>query len=151
MTVGSKANPQHMRYRKRARFRHSKVMLKFISDLQALLNGTGAAKVFTAAASAAITSAAHGLTLGSGPYIVSNSGGALPSPYVAGTFYWVVAVPDANTLNLGLTRGGAAIVAAGAGTGTHTLTKASTAEAVFQLLKRRGSAVMKATTDVDNV
>lgn len=152
MAIGSKQNPVHMRYRKRSRLRHSRSLLKLINDLTTLLTGTGAGKVFTTAgASASVTSAAHGLALGSGPHLASNAGGALPTTLVAGTLYWIVGVPDANNVTLATSRGGAAIVHNGAGTGTHTLTKASTVEAIFQLLKRRGASVMKATTDVDNV
>lgn len=152
MPIGSKQNPVHMRYRKRSRMRHSKNLIKLVADLQTLLNGTGAAKTFTTAgASANLTAAAHALALGSGPYVVTNAGGALPTTLVLGTLYWIVSVPDANNVALATSRGGAAIVHNGAGTGTHTLTKASTLEAVFQTLKRRGASVLKATTDIDNV
>ncbi len=51
--------------------------------------------------------------------ILSNSGGALPTPFAAATRYWVVNRNTAN-LQLSATPDGTPIVLTGSGTGTHS-------------------------------
>lgn len=55
------------------------------------------------------------------PVTFSNSGGALPTPLVAGTVYYVVAVAN-NNIQVSATKGGAAISLTTTGTGTNTVT-----------------------------
>lgn len=98
-----------------------------------------------------ITKATHGFDVGDGPFLASNSGGALPSGLVIDTLYWAVSVPTANTLGLSTSRNGAAITLTTPGTGTNTLTKASSLDAVFQLLKRYRPETVVAATDVDTL
>lgn len=80
---------------------------------------------FTADATAnTISIAGHGLVTGDGPVCVRNLGGALPSPLVAQTDYWVIRI-DANTLRLATSSGnalaGTFIDLTTTGSGTNTL------------------------------
>ena len=61
----------------------------------------------------------HGQAPGT-PVVFSNSGGALPSPLTAGTQYFVVGTPQADSFQVSATRGGTAITPSSAGSGTHT-------------------------------
>lgn len=65
-----------------------------------------------------LTKNGHGLLSGQKGRM-TNSGGALPAPLVPGLDYWIVGA-TANTFQLALTVGGAAIDLTGDGTGTHT-------------------------------
>lgn len=62
---------------------------------------------------------AHGLPTGQRVYF-TNSGGALPTNFAANVAYYIVAVPNANTIQVSATRTGAAITAGSAGSGTQT-------------------------------
>lgn len=151
MSVSS-VGPKHARRGRFARIRRSKDLKGLLTKLQTALNNTGAGKAFTASASANLTVTAHGYKVGEGPFLVTNSGGALPSPLVSAKFYYVIAVPDVNTINIATDEDlKTAIVMAGAGTGTHTITKASSLGAVYELLKKRGARFMRAATDVDGI
>lgn len=55
------------------------------------------------------------------PIVFSNSGGALPTPLVAGDTYYIVSIPSSTTITVSATKGGTAISITSAGTGTHTL------------------------------
>jgi hypothetical protein len=55
----------------------------------------------------------------------TNSGGALPTSLSLNTEYYVVGTPTATTIQVATTLGGTAIVHDGAGTGTHTVTRAA--------------------------
>jgi hypothetical protein len=68
-----------------------------------------------------ITLAAHGFAAND-PVVLSNSGGALPVAFTAGTVYYVKTVLTANTFTLSATAGGTAINTASTGTGTHSIT-----------------------------
>jgi hypothetical protein len=54
----------------------------------------------------------------------TNSGGTLPSSISLNTEYYVVGTPTATTIQIATSFGGTAIVHNGAGTGTHTVTRA---------------------------
>lgn len=151
--MDNKVTPRHVRHRKRSRLRRSKDFKAFLVRVQAILNATGALITpFTAtAASASLTATAHGAVVNQGPYLASNSGGTLPTPLVNNQLYWIVAVPDANTLGLATKPRTAAIVLTAAGTGVNTLTKASSLDAAFALLKEYGARRLKAATDVDQL
>lgn len=152
MAVASKVSPRHVRHRSRSRIRRSGDLKKFITDLQTALSGTGASKTFTSTLNSQnITITAHGLLVGAGPFLPSNSGGALPGLMSSSKLYWVVAVVDANNVKLAAEPDGAPLTFTTAGTGTNTLTKASSLDAVFELLKKHGAPFMKAATDVDGI
>lgn len=72
--------------------------------------------------SSSITATNHGLAVGAATHL-TNAGGGLPTNFAANTEYYVVSVPDANTITVSATRGGSAISAGSAGSGTHTLHK----------------------------
>src|SRR5688572_4003369 len=81
---------------------------------------TPATKTFTAAnATEIFTATAHGLLNGQKAR-VTNSGGALPAGLSAGVDYFLIGV-TANTFQLSLSVGGAAVPITTDGTGTHTL------------------------------
>lgn len=68
-----------------------------------------------------ITLVGHGFAAND-PVVLSNSGGALPVAFTAGTVYYVKTVLTADTFTLSETAGGAAINTASTGTGTHSIT-----------------------------
>jgi hypothetical protein len=68
-----------------------------------------------------LTLTAHGFAADD-PFVLSNSGGALPAAFTAGTVYYVKTVLTADTFTASATVGGAAINTASAGTGTHSIT-----------------------------
>lgn len=83
------------------------------------ISWTPATKVFTAAnATDILTSTAHGLLNGQKGRL-TNSGGTLPAGLATDTDYFLIAVA-ANTFQLSLTKGGAAVNFTTDGTGTHT-------------------------------
>ena len=55
------------------------------------------------------------------PVVFSNSGGALPTPLVAGTTYYVQSIPSVGSYKLAATSGGAAIDITSAGSGQSFL------------------------------
>lgn len=75
-----------------------------------------------------LTKNAHGLQTGDGPITASNAGGALPGGLAPATPYFVIR-DGANTVKLASSRelalAGTAIDLTSAGTGTHTLSAAS--------------------------
>jgi hypothetical protein len=72
------------------------------------------------AAPAVVTGNGHGLAIGN--KVKFTTTGALPSPLVAGTEYFVISAGfTANAFQISQTSGGAAINTTTAGTGTHTL------------------------------
>src|SRR3954470_21192277 len=68
-----------------------------------------------------LTLATHGFSAND-PVVLSNSGGALPVAFTAGTVYYVKTVLSSSTFTLSATAGGAAINTASTGTGTHSIT-----------------------------
>jgi len=77
---------------------------------------------------------AHGFAAND-PFVLSNSGGALPVAFTAGTVYYVKTVLTADTFTASATPGGDAINTASTGTGTHSITStyaALTATAQWQ-------------------
>lgn len=66
------------------------------------------------------TSTAHGLLVGQKVRLTSSS--VLPSAFALNLDYYIIAANfAANTFNLSLTKGGAAVSGGDAGTGTHTV------------------------------
>lgn len=141
---------RHIRHGHYGRTKRSDNLRGFLAEQQTDLNGTGTASTFTGAAGQVITITAHNKLVGDGPYLASSTG-ALPAPLQAGVSYWIAATPNANTLSLSSKKGGPVVTLTGAGTGTHTLTKASDADAMYDYLKQNGPAVLKNATDVDTL
>lgn len=114
------------------------------STVTSAIGVANAAGIFTVtiAAPGVFTKTAHGLT--NGQTITLKTTGALPTGLVSGKTYYVVG-SAANTFNLALTSGGAAITTTGTQSGVHTLIGpyteyASTAQAfatAFRYVKYR--------------
>jgi hypothetical protein len=67
------------------------------------------------------SSSAHGMAVGD-PFHPTTTG-ALPTNFTANQELWVVSAPTSTTLTASAARGGSAITAGSAGSGTHTLNK----------------------------
>lgn len=85
-----------------------------------LLDGILSSRTFTFSTSTLTTPTAHDLVVDS--RVVFSTTGALPSPLVAGTEYFVITIPLTTTLTISETIGGSAITLSG-GAGTHTVTE----------------------------
>ncbi len=85
-----------------------------------------------------ITLTGHGLTTDF-KITFSNVGGGLPAPLTARTVYYVRVV-DADTIEVSLTAGGAAIDITTQGTGTHTLDSVLTVRSKYQWPLQAGTA-----------
>lgn len=79
---------------------------------------------FSNASPGVVTYTAHGL-LANQQIKFANNPGTLPAAFVAGTWYFVKTVLDADTFTLSATRGGTAINTAGTGGGSATRAMAS--------------------------
>lgn len=90
-----------------------------------------------------LTTAAHGMSTGDGPYYVSNSGGALPSGLSANTPYWIIKI-TADTYQLAATKADALaeteVTFTTDGTGTQTLERNSN-DVIAEQLKQALNAV----------
>jgi hypothetical protein len=148
---------KHLRYRNFDRIRHSDSFLAFLSQQAVRLTGTGAGTGFVAVnASNSLTIATHPYVDGDGPFVLANSGGALPAELDTTTLYWVRSV-DANTVGLYLTQEDAEANTNGVsftddGTGTHTILAAADALTIFEALQGGSTAAqIVALTDIDNL
>ena len=83
-------------------------------------SGTSVATFTVDASTDVLTCAGHGLSVNDIVH-VTTSAADLPLNLLINTVYFVKTVPDANTLTLSATRGGATFDIGDAGTGTHTL------------------------------
>lgn len=102
---------------------------------------------FTAAnASETLTSTAHGMETGDGPYRLSNAGGALPTGLSADTNYWIIKL-TADTYQLAATRADAIAETEATfttdGTGTHTLRRNQNDVIIAQLVQGLNDVVGK--------
>jgi hypothetical protein len=120
----------------------------------ALLSNTTytAIGTFTVAGSVLTTTGPHALGV---PLRVrvSNSGGSLPSPLVAGTDYYVHSTPLTTTLTLSATPNGAQITLTG-GSGTHTLHKTADVEQtgrVYRVVTNQYAAQETFTADAEDL
>ena len=152
------ATPRSRYVRRRKFDRLSRVsrLLGFLNDRADDLNGTATGQVFTAtAASNTFTDASHGFSVGEGPYVVSNAGGALPGGLSESVEYFV-GVVDANTFTLHLTRKDAAednrVTILTDGTGTQTIARAESASGFLEWMRQRVKPRrLAAVTDVDSL
>lgn len=98
-----------------------------------------------------LQAAAHGYTVGDGPFLITTSG-TRPSGLLAGVLFWVKSRIDADNFTVTGKRGSPAETGvASDGVGTHTITPAASAEAVHALLKQHKPAVVNDATDVDDL
>lgn len=100
-----------------------------------------------------LTAASHGLTTGDGPFLVSTDG-VLPTGLTAGVLYWV-SVVDEDTLQLHIGKreavSGTPVAFTTDGTGTHTLTRAATTEALYHLNRSNKPSTIAAASDIDTL
>lgn len=93
-----------------------------------LLNDTppvrSSVATITIAAPGIVTWTAHGLSVGD--KVKFSTTGALPTGLTAGTEYFVKTVPTADSFQLALTAGGAAITTTGSQSGVHTASSVPT-------------------------
>lgn len=141
---------RHIRHANYARTSRQDKLNTYLAERQVALNATGAVGTFTGSAGENITWTGHAKTLGKGPFLLTTTG-TLPPGLSLATLYWIHTVVDANTVKLTTKRGGAVAVMTGAGSGTHSITKASNTTAVFEHLRQSGPAVLTPATDVDNL
>lgn len=128
-------------------------MNAFLTERNTTLGATGAARTVASTGNGtSLTATAHGLAVGSGPYVLTTTG-VLPTGLALSTLYWVFSVVDANTITLTTRRGAAPVTSFthGTGSGTHTLTKAGTRRAFFELLRQAHPRRIRASADVDNL
>lgn len=100
-----------------------------------------------------LTATSHGFVTGDGPFLVSNAGGALPTGLADDVLYWVLVVDD-DTLQLytGDRESTTQLVSFTTdGTGTHTLTRASTVEALFHLNRAHKPETIAGAADIDEL
>lgn len=146
---------KHIRHGQYDRIRRAKHMQGFLDENAADLNGTGANISFTVSGGV-ITSAAHGLGVGDGPFLaIADTDAVLPTGLVATSLYWIESVPTANTFTLTSVKGGPASVlttdgSPGTGAGLSIL-KADSAEAMHEYLKVNSPATVRDATDVDSL
>lgn len=146
------ARTRHLRHRSYARTKRSKGLRDFYLDEATRLAATATGMAFTAAAGTVLTTAATPTGI-RGPFVVSNAGGALPSPLVAGTRYYMRFL-SATTFSLHVSRRDAGlnlrpITLAGAGTGTHTIVRASAGPDIFEVTRRAANVPERVATVAD--
>lgn len=147
---------RHLRHRRFERTDRQKTLRAFLADKAAELAETAEAYTFTAdVATNLLTLSAEGPRMAEGPYIVSTTG-TLPAPLVAGQYYW--AAPDASdadkvrlsTLRRGVIIGPLVEIET-AGSGTHTIKKATDEKAIFKILKANHPRLVAGASDIDDL
>lgn len=145
---------RHLRRANIARMDRSKRLNDFINERVTTMTASATLSPFTVVvldADNALNLAAHGHSVGEGPFLLSNAGGALPAGLLAGVNYYVKAVVSAGKFTVSRTRGGAVVVPTDNGTGVHSIKRATTKADVFAVLKERGSERVAKLTDIDNL
>lgn len=93
----------------------------------------------------------HGYSVGEGPFLLTTSG-ALPGGLELATLYYIHTVVSSGVIKLCTDiecKKVAKILSAGSG--TQTITKASTSNAIFQTMKRNKAVVVANATDIDTL
>jgi len=146
-----------VRNRRFSRVRRSRKMLSFLDAEATRLSGTGTGTTVTYTnATNLVNLTAHGYVDGQGPFLLANSGGALPAELSAVTEYWVNA-NDANSFTLHTSEAdalaGTSIVAfTDDGTGTNTtLVGAESSDIFSYLLAGNTAAQIRTTASIDNL
>ena len=147
---------RYVRRRKLNRFAPLSSVLAFLNERASTLAASATGQVFTAtAANNTFQDVGHGFTTGEGPLVVSNAGGALPGGLVAGTEYFVGVIDNDNFtlhLNREAARDDDRVTILTDGTGTQTITRASTASAMLSWMKQRVKPRrLAAVTDIDSL
>lgn len=145
---------RHLRKRRYGRATRTKNLNDFLAERSGALDATGSSQAFTANATTnKLSITTHGHVDGDGPFTVSSDG-TLPGGLVADTLYWVYKT-GASDLKLATSRRdavlGNTVDLSSAGSGTHTLLRATTEEAIFDALKANKAETVAAATDVDTL
>lgn len=138
---------RHARYPRTSR---QEQLNAYLVQRQVALNGTGSTGTFTGAAGENVTWTGHAKTVGKGPFLLTTTG-TLPPGLSLATHYWIHTVVDVNTVKLTTSRKGSVAIMTGAGSGTHSITKASDLLSMFEYLSQSGPAILTSATDVDNL
>lgn len=148
---------RHLRHGNYDRVRHSDNFLDFLAEQALRLSGTGTGAVVTFDSTTdRVTLVGHGYESGDGPFLLGNSGGALPAELSADTDYWVNVV-DVDTFTLHLTEedavaGTNAVTFTDDGTGTNSIYVAAEAVDIFLALKSGKTAEqIRGLTSIDNL
>jgi len=145
------------RYRSLFRLRYSTKFMSFLIAQAARLGATGTpTTVSFTFSSNYLNLTAHGYVDGQGPFLLANSGGALPPELDGATSYWVnAATPNAVTLHLTKQHAidGTNIVAiSGDGTGTQTILVGADTGTIFDALSGGKSAdEIRSIANIDNL
>lgn len=127
-----------------------------IATTETMTQGSwGAATLASGAAGDTVSATAHGFITGQGPFVLANSGGALPTGLSASLLYYVIKI-DANTFQLATSRkaaiAGSYVTFTTNGTGTNTIKRAATVAGLAAWLRRgKKPATIAALTDIDNL
>lgn len=141
---------KHIRRSRFKRQSRSRRFMGFLKAVSTAIGNTGASATVATAAGNSLTWTAHGKKVGDGPFLLTTTG-TLPTGLLVNTMYWIQSVVDANTVKVTTVKGGPASNVANAGSGTHTITKAGTQEAMFNYLKKVEPLQLQKTVDVDNL
>ncbi len=148
---------RYLRYGRYERVRHSTYFLSFLTEQATRLSGSGTSTTITFTNSTNLVNlATHGYTTGQGPFLLSNSGGALPAGLDNVTDYWVN-VNDASSFTLHTSEAYAlantSIVGfTDDGTGTNSILVAAEAVDIFLSLKGGKTAdQIRALTSIDSL
>lgn len=146
-----------VRYRTLERLRHSTNFLAFLIAQALRLSGTGTGQTVTFTnATNLVNYTAHGYVDGQGPFVLSNSAGALPVGLNDATNYWVN-VNDVNSITLHLTESAAlaglsVVTFVDDGTGTNQILVAAEQSDIFNAMVFGKSAdQIRALTTIDNL
>jgi len=148
---------RHLRHGNFDRVRHSVNFLDFLAEHAARLSGTGTGATVTFDNTTnQVTLVGHGYTSGDGPFLLANSGGALPAELDGATEYWVNVVGvDAFTLHLteaDALAGTNVVAFTDDGTGTNTILVAAEMLDIFLALKSGKTAEqVRGTDNIDNL
>ena len=123
---------------------------RFLAARQMALSGTGTSATFVGSVGNNVTWTGHAKAVGAGPFFLTTTG-TLPTGLNLVSLYWIQSVVDANTVTLTTKRGGSVTSMTGLGSGTHTITKASNLNAMFEYNKQVGPTALLNCTDVDSL
>lgn len=143
---------RHLRKTDFDRVRRDERTLAFWVAQGARLSSSATADTFVGAAeNDRCTAVAHGFSDGEGPFLLTTTG-TLPAGLATGTFYWVSVISaDQFLLHTGGREGTgeAQVNITDIGTGTHTITKAATSEALYHVQRANRPVAIAAASDID--
>lgn len=140
---------RHIRKANFDRVRRDERTLDFWTTEGARLAASATSDDFTAAtANDRCTAIGHGFSSGEGPFLVSSTT-TLPGGLDAATLYYVTVISDDQFLLHAGSPGGGQVDILTTGTGTHSIVKAATAEAICETQRKNRPRSIAAATDID--